>query len=123
MPTFNGQNIFGTAVRVRRNAAERAIQQNSYGGLSGVEALDMGSRGRVTTVTGRFICQDAATLNSAILLFESYVDGNSYDFVDQFGNVWPSVMLVEFNLTGELNQVFSTGAFTVQYSSRFQHLI
>ena len=123
MPFFNDVDIFGTAVRMRRQAGERAIQKNSFPGLSGVEALDMGSRGRVTTVTGRFVCPDEDTFNAAVLLFESYVDGQAYTLVDQFGNEWPQVMCVEFGITGELNRIFGTGGVTAQYSAKFEHLV
>lgn len=82
----------------------------------------MGARGRVTTVTGRFVCPDSATLNAAILTAESYVDGNAYIFVDQFGNAWPQVLMVEFAIVGELNNIFG-GGFTCQYTAKFEHLI
>ena len=123
MPLFNNQNLFGTSVRTRRGAGERMIQKNSFGGLNGIEALDMGSRGRVTTVTGRFVCPDVPTLNAAILTAESYVDGNAYVFVDQFGNAWPYVQMVEFAITGELNAIAGIGGFTVPYTAKFEHLI
>ena len=83
----------------------------------------MGSRGRVTTVTGRFVCPDADSLNAAVLLFESYVDGNAYVLVDQFGNEWPEVMCAEFGITGELSRMFGSGGYTVQYSAKFEHLV
>jgi hypothetical protein len=123
LPLFNGQAIFGTAIRLRRGVGERALQKNAFPGLSGLESLDMGGRGRVTNVTGRFKCATEEDLNAAILIFESYKDGNAYVLRDQFGNNWPYVLLEEFTPTGELNNIFSIGGYTVQYSAKFEHLI
>jgi hypothetical protein len=107
---------------MRRSVGERALQKNAFPGLSGLESLDMGGRGRITNVTGRFVCATVEDLNAAILIFESYKDGNAYVLRDQFGNNWPYVLLEEFTPTGELNNVFG-GGYTQQYSAKFEHLI
>lgn len=122
MPGFNGEQVFGTAVRMRRKRTERAAQRNNYGGLDGTEKLDMGARGHVTTVTGRFVCEDAASLNAAFLLLESYMDENLYVLTDQYGNNWPNVTLIEVEPDGELNQTFPYGGYTQRYKATFEHL-
>lgn len=122
MPFFNDEAIFGTAVRMRRKRAERAVQRNNYGGLDGTEKLDMGARGHVTMVTGRFVCDSAAALNNAFLYMESYMDENLYVLTDQYGNDWPNVMLIEVEPDGELNQTFPNGGFTQRYKATFEHL-
>ena len=52
MPSYGGVNIFGTAVTMSTADHPRESQVNSYFGLSGLEMLDGGSRGRVTEAGG-----------------------------------------------------------------------
>jgi hypothetical protein len=96
MPLFNGVNIFGRSVRMRTQTRPRAVQENAFNGVNGVEMIDMGRRGRVTVVEGVLVGSLWGDLVSAVQLFRSYDDGRSYLLIDQDGLSWPNVRLQEF---------------------------
>ena len=52
MPSYGGVPIFGGAVTMRTADNPREKQVNAFFGLSGLETLDGGLRGRTTLVTG-----------------------------------------------------------------------
>lgn len=122
MPSYRGAPIFGYSVTMATVDNPRAQQQNAFPGLSGVESLDQGLRGRFTIVSGRMIAPDGATLGTYEANFRSYNDGLSGDLVDNFGSVWPSVKLESFEPQGRIERFANTGAYHRRYTARFQHL-
>ena len=122
MPTFNGEAIFGVAVKMATASNPRADQKNAFAGLNGVESLDQGDRGTVTTVSGHLIGIGPAGLNAALMLFRSYRDGRAYALVDNFGNTWPFVKLASFEPTGKVNRQ-TDGYCSQAYTATFEHLI
>jgi hypothetical protein len=91
--SFRGySDPFGTVFRVRTDRAPRARQQNEYFGLNGVEVLDGGQRGRMSTVNGKVFTGPsgtAATLLGIKLTLESLDDGISGIFIDNVGDGHP----------------------------------
>lgn len=124
MPSFNGVNFFGASVVMKTVINPRAKQTNEYAGLSGLEQLDQGLRGRYTTVEGRLIGATSSSADLGVLqnIWYSYYDGNSYVLVDQFGRVWPDVKLEVFEPTGKVQRFASSGRYHQTYSARFEHL-
>ena len=122
MPSFNGDLIFGSVVVMKTSDNPRGEQQNAYPGLSGLESLDQGLRGRFTTVTGLLIGPDAPTLNALLGLFRSYNDGNAYVLVDSFGNAWSNVKYDAFEPEDQVKRRASDGAYYQTYTARFKHL-
>jgi hypothetical protein len=90
--TYNGVNIFGSAVRFQHVARPRAQQVNAFFGVSGTQVLDGGGRGRTFYVQGVLVSPSIAGLGVAEGEFASYADGVARTLVDPRGGVWPNVV-------------------------------
>ncbi len=121
MPSYGGVNIFGTAVTMSTADHLREKQVNSFFGLSGLETLDGGARGRVTEVTGVLFGPTPGALATAESAFRSYSDGLTRVLVDSLGTTWTSVRLETFQPTGRVRQS-PQGLFFRSYQARFLHL-
>jgi hypothetical protein len=121
MPTFGGVNIFGTAVTMSTIDQPRAKQVNSFFGLSGLEALDGGSRGRFTEVSGLLYGSSPALLAAAETTFRSFDDGVARVLTDNLGTAWGNVCLQSFRPLGRVRQS-PFGVFFRAYRARFLHL-
>lgn len=122
MPSFGGVDIFGRAVSFVRQDNPREAQRVGAAGVNGVAVLDLGDRGRVTQVTGLLVGVNAAALNAAELLFESYKDGLPRSLVDSYGNTWLFVRLERFLPQGRIRQDGKWG-YNRPYQAEFFHLI
>src|SRR5262249_27586323 len=96
MPSFGGTNLFGTSVVMNTVDHPRERQVNSFFGISGLEPLDGGSRGRFTHATGVLFGSSAAALAASEAQFRSFNDGIARTLVDNFGAAWPNVRLESF---------------------------
>lgn len=121
MPSFGGVNIFGTAVSMSTADHPREKQINSFFGVSGLETLDGGMRGRSTSVSGVLTGNSAAALAGAEMLFRSFNDGIARILIDQFGATWASVRLESFQPVGRVKQS-NYGSYLRPYHARFLHL-
>lgn len=121
MPSLDGQSIFGYAVSMTTADNPRASQTNTFPGLSGLETLDQGLRGRYTVVSGRLAGSSAALLATAENTMRSFNDGLSHTLVDMFGVTWYPVKLESFEPQGRV-QVFTNGTYHRPYQARFLHL-
>jgi hypothetical protein len=122
MSSFGGVPIFGTSVTMNTIDNPRAKQLNSFFGISGLETLDGGARGRFTDVSGVLSGSSAALLASAEAMFRSYDDGAARALVDTFGTVWANVRLESFQPLGRVKQ--SPYAYYFRpYRARFLHLV
>ncbi len=121
MASFGGASIFGTAVSMTTADNPREKQLNAYFGLSGLESLDGGLRGRVTHVAGLLYGNSPAALASSEALFRSYNDGGTRPLIDTLGQVWATVRLESFQPLGRIRQ--SPGGMLFRtYKARFLHL-
>jgi hypothetical protein len=119
--TFNGQNIFGTAVVVMGpNINPRRDQKNNFPGLNGTESLDMGDSGCHTTVQGRLYGASLGDISNAILLLLSYYDGRAYTLVTPEGT-WPNVKLESVQIESRGERDPNLG-YTRRYTARLFHL-
>jgi hypothetical protein len=121
MASYGGANIFGTAVSMMTADNPREHQLNAFFGLSGLESLDGGSRGRVTHVSGMLYGATPASLATAESLFRSYNDGIARPLVDTLGTAWSSVRLEFFQPQGRIRQS-PAGYLFRAYKARFLHL-
>ncbi len=121
MASFGGVNIFGTAVSMVTADNLRERQLNGYFGLSGLESLDGGLRGRTTHVKGLLYGSSALALGAAESLIRTYNDGVTRLLVDTLGGVWPNVRLEAFQPQGRVRQSPS-GVMFRAYDARFLHL-
>jgi hypothetical protein len=122
MPFFDGTNIFGAAVKMQTVDNPRASQENAFPGLSGIESLDQGDRGRFTTVTGLLFGGDPPSQGAAEALFRSYKDGLVYLLTDAYGVSWPFVKLESFEPQGRVMPLLGVGWYRA-YTARFRHLV
>lgn len=121
MATYGGVNIFGTAVSMVTSDNPREKQVNAYFGLSGLEALDGGLRGRVTTVRGLLFGASPLQLSAAEGAFRAFNDGEARTLVDTLGTAWPLVRLESFQPLGRVLQS-PGGVLFRAYQARFLHL-
>ena len=121
MALFGGVNIFGTAVSMATADNPREKQINAYFGLSGLESLDGGLRGRVTNVTGLLYGESPLLLAGVEAHFRSFNDGQARILVDTLGTPWPNVRLESFQPQGRVRQSPS-GVLFRTYQARFLHL-
>lgn len=120
-PSFGSVFIFGTAVQMTTAVNPTADQTNAYFGISGVESLFGGTRGRVTLVKGLLYGADVAAFAGAKALFESYYDGVARVLVDTLGVAWSNVKLDSFVPTGKVKQA-PDGTVFQQYDAKFLHM-
>jgi hypothetical protein len=121
MASFGGASIFGGAVSMTTADNPREKQINAYFGLSGLEVLDGGLRGRVTRVTGVLAGSSSAELAAAEATFRSFNDGKTRVLVDTLGVSWTNVRLDSFEPLGRVRQSPS-GLLFRSYQARFLHL-
>lgn len=122
MATYNGVNIFGKAVRmvVRDTPSER--QETAYPGLSGVESIGLGSRGRFVEVAGVLTGANLAARVAAENLFRSYKDGTARSLVDTDGTLWEWATLESFDPAGK-PYIDPLHGYCRGYTARFRLLI
>jgi hypothetical protein len=121
MASFGGANIFGSAVSMTTSDNPREKQLNAYFGLSGLESLDGGSRGRVTEVAGLLFGNSPGQLAGAEAIFRSFNDGITRSLVDTLGISWNSVRMEAFQPQGRIRQS-PGGVLFRAYKARFLHL-
>jgi hypothetical protein len=92
MITYNGSNIFGAAVRFQHLPHQSAQQVNSFFGVSGMQSLYGGARGRTFLIRGILIGATMDELNAAESVFQNYADGIARTLVDPRGRTWPNVI-------------------------------
>ena len=121
MPSYGGMNIFGVSVAMNTTDLQRSRQINEYFGLSGLEYIDGGGRGRQTEVTGLLVGDSVATLRSAEASFRSLNDGVARTLVDTASNSWDGVCLDAFRPTGRVLRSVQ-GFYLQPYWARLLHL-
>lgn len=119
---FNAVNIFGAELQMQTVDNPRAQQINAFPGLSGLESLDQGLRGRYTNCTGRLVAASVAGLAYLEEFFRSYNDGVAYVLVDTRGVTWLNVKLESFEPQGKIRIHGGTGYVSRPYAARFMHL-
>lgn len=118
--SFDGGNIFGAVVSMRTSDNPRASQRNAFAGVSGVESLDQGSRGRFTVAEGVHAGLALGGLAVVQEAARAYRDGGAYALVDTRGVTWLYVQLIEFEPQGKIRAT-QNGYYTQKYSMRFFH--
>ncbi len=119
--TFGGLPIFGYQLQMQTVDNPRAHQMNAYPGLSGLESLDQGLRGRYTICAGRLAGTSLVGLAAAEETFRAFNDGSAYPLYDTRGVIWFNVKLEGFQPEGKIF-AHATGGFSRRYTARFLHL-
>lgn len=121
MPSYDGNQIFGNAVKMESPVNPTADQMNAFFGVSGLESLYGGQRGRVTLVKGLLVGGSLPALNAAIALFESYFDGIARVLVTTRGVTYNNVKLESFAEKGGPRLDFN-GFWFEEYEAKFSHM-
>lgn len=121
MASYGGSNIFGSAVSMTTADNPREKQLNAFFGLSGLESLDGGLRGRVTHATGLLYGNSPGSLAASEGLFRSFNDGIARALIDTLGVTWLNVRLDSFQPLGRVRQS-PAGLLFRAYKARFLHL-
>jgi hypothetical protein len=122
MSSFGGVAIFGTSVTMTTLDNPRAKQVNSFFGISGLETLDGGARGRFTDASGVLSGSSSMMLAAAEAMFRSFNDGVARPLVDTLGTAWANVRLESFQPFGRVKQS-PYGYYFRPYRARFLHLV
>jgi hypothetical protein len=116
--TYDGSNIFGQSVSVRMEINPSAAQLNEFFGVTGMQSLFGGGRGRVFLVSGVLLGGDDGTLASLRDLILTYDDGVGRVLVDTLGDAWPSVVFRRFQPGDRV-----LGGWVLPYKAQFDGLI
>lgn len=98
---FNGIPMFGRTFEFVTAENPRDEQRIAVPGVNGTGALDMGDRGRVTTVKG-MLYGELSDLVVSDVFFRSMKDGKFYTLVDTVGRVWLNVKLHRYVPMGRI---------------------
>lgn len=122
MLLFDGLAIFGN---VRRCTTERVMarQITGYPGISGIDILNMGSRGRRTQIEGWHAAPGLFELGLIQDQVDAYVlEGLGHDFIDAKGRIFTGAVLEYFAPTGiTYPDGASIGGFAQAYTARILH--
>jgi hypothetical protein len=98
-PLYDGNPIFGLAVRMQMVPNPTQLQFDSFFGVNGVVSLYGGSRGRTIMISGCLFAPfdnfDSITitdLNALEGVIHTYADGIARTLVDTRGNSWHNVV-------------------------------
>jgi hypothetical protein len=123
-PTFNGDQIFGLAVRMAHVPSATDQQITSFFGQGGQLSMFGGNRGRTFMVVGVFVADDVPGLNAAEGFFTSYADGFAYELVDTRGRSWPQVQFRgELQVSEAGPRPMPGGGWAIPYKAVFHGLI
>lgn len=118
---YGGFAIFGTSVQMTHGINPRASQQNTYAGVTGVEHIDLGGRGRTTEVRGILTGTTLGNLVFNRSNLESYHDGVARYFWDSAGYGWRNVLMGPPRYPGGYRRNGTVG-FWLPYEVALQHL-
>ena len=119
MPSFNSTDL-GIVEVCNTVQAPKERQVNAYPGVDGLQLIDHGTRGAVTSLRGVFSASSKAALASILGTFQGYhAAGGKATLVDTYGVSWPNVILVQFRPVGVIYPC--PGGFCTRYEAEFLH--
>lgn|SRR5512144_1625020 len=120
LPTYDGNPIFGTEVRMRMVMNPSADQTSAFFGVSGLLNVFGGTRGRGFIVTGNLVGPDVGTVNAYEDVFYTYKDGIARVLYDTWGRTWPYVLFDHFE---PVRTIVNPGLVLREYRATFVGLI
>lgn len=119
MASFAGTDL-GIVEICNTDLAPKERQINTYPGVNGLQLVDHGTRGAVTSLRGVLSSSSRSGLASALGVFRTYQSvGGKATLVDTFGSSWTDVILVRFRPTGMIYP--KPGGFCTKYEAEFLH--
>ncbi len=119
--SYDGQAIFGQAIRVAVHDNPSAAQISAWFGVNGLVRLHGGGRGRLFEVAGVLVAPDPGTLAELEALIRSYDDGIGRVLVDTKGVSWPMVVFHLYRPEGRW--MAAVGGYAQPYKAVFEGLI
>lgn len=119
--TLDGNFVFGIIFEMTTGDDDHELQQNSYFGLTGIETINGGGRGRRTNVSGQFVADDLPGLAFLERNLRSFRDGRNHVLVECDGTTWFAVQLFAFNPSGQRKVDVNTGQCLRNYTATFWH--
>jgi len=120
MAAYGGVSIFGYAVRIQHIPEPAAYQNAAFFGITGIQALWGGGRGRIFMVEGVWIETSTTAIRADETLLLSYADGIPRELDDTFGASWQNVVFTGQYRPGKL--CFPQGKFALPYQAVFRGL-
>ncbi|MGA2265406.1 MAG: hypothetical protein ABSH10_03135 [Phycisphaerae bacterium] len=100
MSTLDALDLFGSGPHAfRAGPWERATIRRGFSGLDGELVLDLGLRSRAIVQTGRLQAVTAEAMAALVGAIESAANGCCHSLVDNHGQVYPRVIVEEFQPT------------------------
>jgi len=93
MGLYGGESIFGVCTSFVPSFEPTAEQLNAFFGVNGVQAIHGGERGVTVLISGVFFGLTEGDVVNQEGLMLSYRDGIARTLVDNFGRVYPNVLL------------------------------
>lgn len=123
-PSYGGYPIFGVAVLFDGPVPNPVdLQINAYPGVSGLNAISLGGRGGVTTVTGTLVAATPADMLASEQIFRDFQQSATANLlIDDLGEGWFGVVLIGYRRTSR-QWVDAAGFVSVDYEATFLHLI
>lgn len=119
---LDGNAIFGTSIEFEGpEVPTRRSMENMYPALNGVESLDMGDAGMVSTIRGRLWGNSPGALAAAVSQIGAFYDGKAHVLTDTDGTSWPNVKLIGFSRLPK-KSIDPANGYTQRYEARFFHL-
>lgn len=121
MATFNGTSL-GEVLVMNTAQAPKQRQVNAYPGVDGLQLIDHGTRGAMTSVQGVLYATGKSGLSSLLDTFRGYQSaGGKATLVDKLSKTWTNVILVQFAPVGPCYPIQGGVQFCQQYEAQFLH--
>ena len=123
MPSFNGANIFDTAVVMATSSNPAQVQTNSYPMINGIETINLGSRGRLTEVQGYLTGANIGEVASKAGFWRNLMESAfTAVLVTTDGTTYPYAYVARFQESDRLMQT-NGGGYMRHYTATFIHLV
>lgn len=120
--SFDGSAIWGVAVKMATQPNPPGGQSGAYPGITGVEWLALGGRGRVTQVQGYLTGADAAAFEAACSVIRSYQESGYVGvFVTTTGRAVAYARIVAFQPSPPMGA--TDGSILAPYSAAVLELV
>ena len=118
--TFNGQKLFGSGKHwLIQLSWRRETENRGFAGLDGVVGIDFGLRERKLKQRGFLSASSKTALAELIESISGYIDGQSYELVDQGEISYSNVRMDSFKL---LNSVTLGNQVRCEYEIEYTQL-
>jgi len=120
--SYNGEFIFGITSEFMTSSPANRVQRNAYNGVNGYERLNLGSTGRITSVTG-LMFDTKVNIQGAWVKWETYkISGGAYALVNNVGETYTNVVVSSFEWLEDY-QPDRNNLFSRRYQATLEHLI